>query len=64
MQDLRCQRTNQVHERRLCNHSSYGGGLALSKPGGGLRDVIGDFKSVADFYGLALLSEQLSWLAT
>ena len=62
LQDLKCTRTNQVHSRRLCNHSAYGGSLVLSKSADSFRSVLRDFESVADFYDLKLMSNQLSWL--
>jgi len=63
MQDLKCKRTNQVHERRLCNHSSYGGSLVLSRPAEHFKMLTADFKAVAGFYDFKLLADQLSWLS-
>jgi DNA polymerase epsilon subunit 1 len=62
LQDLRCKRTNQVHSRRLCNHSAYGGSLLLSKSAESFRSLLEDFQSVADFYNFSLMANQLSWL--
>ena len=62
MQDLKCKRTNQVHERRLCNHSSFGGNLVLSKGAEDFKTIMRDFVSVAEFYDFGLLADQLSWL--
>jgi len=62
MQDLKCKRTNQVHSRRLCNHSTYGGSLVLSKSAEAFGRVLRDFSAVAEYYDMKLMTSQVSWL--
>mmetsp|Transcript_41342 Transcript_41342/g.87963 ORF Transcript_41342/g.87963 Transcript_41342/m.87963 type:complete len:231 (-) Transcript_41342:64-756(-) len=62
LQDLKCKRTNQVHSRRLCNHSTYGGSLVLSKSAEAFGRVLRDFSAVAEYYDMKLMTSQVSWL--
>ncbi len=62
LQDLKCKRTNQVHSRRLCNHSTYGGSLVLSKSAEAFARVLRDFSAVAEYYDMKLMANQVSWL--
>ena len=62
LQDLKCKRTNQVHSRRLCNHSVYGGNLVLSKSKEHFQQTLKDLRVVAEFYDFKLVTFQLSWL--